>query len=338
MSLRTKAKAVATRLIDHRGYAIIPKHLAYDWQTAPALAPSHSGANLTDDQMRYLRPDNPVLLDLQARYDAFDKTVTAPLVWNSDQVTAEDIKYFRGDNAYRWQLRGRDCSYVSYVISTYYLRTIDKLDLFSRLEEDDEFGNFTFNIDGTVISSEILGAISELNFLDRHLQISTRQNVKILDIGAGYGRLAHRAIASMPNIASYCCTDGVAVSSFLCDYYLRYRGVGPRAKAVFLDQVQDALSSEHIDLAINTYSFSECRVEAIDWWVSNLARHSVPYVFIAPNGIRERGAVLSTNDGIDFSDILTRHGYRLKVREPQYHRPEVQELGFCPTHYHLFER
>jgi hypothetical protein len=54
----------------------------------------------------------------------------------------------------------------------------------------------------------------ELYFLDNHLDIASRENVCILDIGAGYGRLAHRTVTALPNVR-YLCTDAVAVSTFI---------------------------------------------------------------------------------------------------------------------------
>jgi hypothetical protein len=337
MSLKTKIKAMIAQAADHRGLVLIPKALAYPWQIAPVTEPTHGDSPLSAAASDYLRPDNPRLLELERRYAAADPQVTTPLIWQDGYVTAEDLKYFRGDNAYRWALRGRNYSYVSYVVSNYYLELIDTLGLFETLDEDDAFGNLTYVLDGRIVSNDLLDSISELNFLERHLRISQRPGLRILDIGAGYGRLAYRSVRALPQLGAYLCTDGVAVSSFLCEFYLGERGVGDKARIVPLDEVKTSAELDHVDVAINIHSFSECRREAIEWWVAELARRRVPHLMIAPNAVLGGGGrELLTNDGEDFSDILARHGYQLLVKEPKYLRPEVQELGFCPTHYHLF--
>ena len=52
----------------------------------------------------------------------------------------------------------------------------------------------------------------------------------MLDIGAGYGRLAHRMSAAFPQLEDYCCVDAVPESTFLSEYYLRHRGCTPPAR------------------------------------------------------------------------------------------------------------
>jgi hypothetical protein len=294
--------------------------------------------SLSEDEEKYLRVDNPVLLDLQNRYRMVDPRITTPLIWEPGLVTETDLKFFRGDNAYVWQLRGRNLSFVSYVVTTYYLKALDRTGLFDRLDEDEKFGALTYLLDNRRVSRDLLDSIFELSFLDRHLNITGRKGLRILDIGAGYGRLASRSVRALPDLGAYLCTDGVAVSSFLCDFYLRHRQVQSKAKVVPLDEVPNSPDLDEIDLAINIHSFSECRLETIDWWVAQLARRSVPYIFIVPNAVRDNGAVLCTNDGVEFTDILLRHGYRLRVKEPKFLQPEIQELGLCPTYYFLFER
>lgn len=316
----------------------MPKYLAYDWQLAHEARPSHAPVELREDHWRYLQPDNPFLIELKQRYARCDPRVVTPIIWTDDWVSSEDLKYFRGDNAYVWQIRDANLSPINYVVSTYYLKDVDYLGLFDRMEEDSDFGNYSFIIDGKLISRDFLDSIAELYFLDRHLQIASRTNLKILDIGAGYGRLAHRAIESLPNLMSYICADGIPVSSFLCEFYLRHRNVQDKAKVVYLDQFQTSDIIDGIDIAVNIHSFSECRYEAIDWWVSEIARRSIRYLFVAPNNPKKAGVDFCTIDGKEFSDIFERHRYRLLVKEPKFLQPEIQEYGLCPSYYFLFKR
>ena len=45
-------------------------------------------------------------------------------------------------------------------------------------------------------------------------------------------------LAGLPNIAEYLCTDAVPVSTFLSEYYLRFRGLQDRATVVPLDEIE----------------------------------------------------------------------------------------------------
>ena len=167
--------------------------------------------------------------------------------------------------------------------------------------------------------------------------ISKIENLNILDIGAGYGRQAYRMVSALPNIISYSCTDGVAISSFICEFYLRHRGVDHKAEVIPLDEIEANTDIEGIDLAINIHSFSECQLDAIDWWISQISAKKIKYAFIVPNAIIDIGNVLATNDGKDFSYILEKHGFKLIAKEPKYRDPVVQEYGINPTYHYLFE-
>lgn len=281
----------------------------------------------------YLTAGNPTLQSLQHRYSRLGQRVTVPLVWQPDYISEAELKYFRGDNGYVWQLRGRNMHRSGYALTTYYEKGHDDLGLLDRLAEDDAFGNFVFPIAGKIVSRDLLNSVSELYFLDKHLAIGSRPACTILDIGAGYGRLAYRTVTAFENIR-YLCTDAVPVSTFICDYYLRFRGASPRASVVPLDQIEQALRETPVDLAVNIHSFPECRTEAIEWWLSLISAHRVKHLFIVPN---EPHGELLTNDGRDMMPLVSRFGYQLVVREPRYGDPFVQESGISPTDYYLFQ-
>ncbi|GAI98837.1 unnamed protein product, partial [marine sediment metagenome] len=131
----------------------------------------------------YLQLNNPRLQDLQARYSVFSNEVTAPLVWTDACVRPDDILYFRGDNAYVWQLRGPNMNIMAYALTTFYVKSIDQLRLLELLEEDEFFGNYTFRIDNILISRDLLDSIMEIYFLEKHLSLSISKDMTILDIG-----------------------------------------------------------------------------------------------------------------------------------------------------------
>jgi hypothetical protein len=123
-------------------------------------------------------------------------------------------------------------------------------------------------MDGVPVSRDLLDSIIELNFLEEALEISSRKALRVIDIGAGYGRLAHRATVAAPMIG-YVCTDGIALSTVLCETYLQYRKT-ERTAVVPLDEVSVVVSDSHFDLAINIHSFSECPLARRDRMVGTI--------------------------------------------------------------------
>jgi len=309
----------------------------YEWQKNPQTEPSYNQSELPIGSEEYLQVSNPRLQDLQARYESFNSEVTTPLAWTEGIVKHEDVLYFRGDNAYVWQLRGPNMNIMAYALTTYYVKSIDKLGLFEQLEEDNLFGNYTFCIDNKTISRDLLDSITEIYFLEKHLNISSLKDLTVLDIGAGYGRLAHRMTKALPNVKEYLCTDGVAASSFISEYHLRFRGLEDRAKMIPLDRIENILSNKSVDLAVNIHSFSECKTAAIDWWLSLLVKSRVKYLMVVPNSGKHGGKLLRTNEGENFGAIIEKHGYRLVGKESKYRDPIVQKYAINPTYHYLFQ-
>ena len=320
----------------HRlGSVLLPDEYLYDWQR-PGQNSARTAVPLSDEAAAYLDHGNPGLQALQARYDAMSTAVTIPLVWTPKFIRAQDLQAFRGDNAYIWQVRGAFLNPMAYALTMYYVRARDTLGLMDLLDEDEAYGACTFTIDGKVVSRDLLDSILEISFLERQLRVSRLPNLRVLDIGAGYGRLAHRMVTALPNVSRYWCTDAVALSTFLSEYYLKVRQVEDRAVVAPLDTIKRTLSTHLVDLAVNIHSWSECTVAAINWWVSLLAAHQVRHVMIVPNAGAHGGERLLTNDGQDMEAVLTRHGYRLVAKEPKYLDPLVQRYAVNPTYYYLF--
>src|SRR5262245_49679738 len=337
MGIKAQAWGILKSIFSRYGYDLYPTADLYEWQKSPIRDSCHNESALPDGAALYLNPTNPRLVELQDRYNLFGGEVTVPLLWHPGYVTSDDLRYFRGDNAYLWQLRGPNMNIMSYALATYYIASIDRRSLLVELEEDDCFGNFLFDIAGRQVSRDLLDSILEIYFLDKHLQIASKRGFKILDIGAGYGRLAHRMVRAYPNIGTYFCTDAVAVSTFLSEYYLRFRNLGSRARVIPLDEIERTLSTETIDLAVNIHSFSECTIAAIAWWISRLAKAKVKHLMIVPNGMDHAGERFVTNERKDMGEVVRKHGYQLIAREPKFTDPVVQKYGMNPTHYYLFE-
>jgi SAM-dependent methyltransferase len=300
----------------------------------------HSGRGVTPADRAALSATNPELQALRQRYAVLQDVVGTSTVWLPGFVTQEDLLYFRGDNCYVWQFQDFNTP-EKYVLTYFYLKTIDTLGLLDVLTEDGDYGVFTFPTGDTdkdgnkrCVSRDLLDSVNELLFLERVLQISRRPGLKVLDIGAGYGRLAYRAVTALSNIDTYFCIDAVPESTFISSYYLSRKGAA-RARVVAFDDQQDLVPGT-IDLAVNIHSFSECAIEAVDYWISRCAELKIEYLFIVPNISRGEKAVRLVN-GTDFSPLLAQYGYQLCHVEPKYSNPEMQKYGVSSEKwYYLF--
>src|SRR5262245_49383753 len=96
----------------------------YDWQRP--LAPSRPSSGPTDPR---LTDDHPRLLALRERYRRCDPAVTTPDLWTADYIAGELLRQFRGNDAYLWQRIGPNMNELGYVLTTYYVRSIDSLGL-----------------------------------------------------------------------------------------------------------------------------------------------------------------------------------------------------------------
>ncbi len=329
-----------------RGYERIASRLVYPWQRVAVDLPSHSGAPLPAGAAEALRADHPRLLELERAYRDLDSPLAQDPVWTQELLATADLRQFRGDNPYVFQLRGRNLNELGYAVSYYCARRvaeIERLGLLDRLEEDGLFGVHTFAIDGRRISRDLLDSALELAFLERHLGISQGPRRTILDIGAGYGRLAHRGATAFRDAVDWLCTDAIATSTFLSEYYLGFRGLtagsGAPARVLPLHDLAAALRPGEVDIAVNIHSFSECPLPAIDAWLALLATNRVGYLMVVPNAVAHEGPdgiTMLTNAGGNFSAIVRRHGYALVASEPKYPDPIVQEYGIGPAAHLLF--
>jgi SAM-dependent methyltransferase len=299
---------------------------------------------LPDDASAILCPDNPQLLELDRRYREFPSPICRHSIWEAAlRNNAEDLRYFRGETAYMWLYRSLGDAKRRFYVYAQYVRALDERDLMGRqLKEDGAFGCFTYQYERLpTVSRDLLDSINELYFLERHCGVLSRQGLRVLDIGAGFGRLAHRMLAANDGVESYRCIDAIPRSTFLCDYYLRYRGYAgksdSRAVIVRLDEMEAAIAPGSIDLAINVHSFSEMCCDAIEAWVQWLVRLQVPRLFLVPNAPE----LLSTEPDRshrDFAPILERAGFRRVAHEPTLMDPDARELVGVHDWFWLFER
>lgn len=288
-----------------------------------------------------LVPENPRLRELCERYSKLEVPATRHVHWSryATDLIRENLQYFRGDSPYIYHYReAQRVTWLKYFIFFKHIQDRDPHGLLDILEEDGAFGCWHFTYpDCPIVSRDMLDSVNEIYFLDRHLGLFSRSDLRVLDIGAGYGRLAHRMLVALPQLSDYCCVDAIPESTFLCEYYLAYRGLHSRGRSVPLDEIDEDLKPGEFDLAVNIHSFSECTLEAVAWWVEQLTRLKVPQLLVVPND----PAVLRTKEqggkSYEFQPVLESAGYRLTVCEPVFADLAVQDvLGFRDRFY-LFE-
>ncbi|MGH8506700.1 MAG: putative sugar O-methyltransferase [Stenotrophobium sp.] len=288
-----------------------------------------------------LRVDHPDLVRLRETYAGLNLPVSLHSMWRAQKVSKElDLQRFRGDNVYVWQYRQMrtGAADLRQYLALNYVQSCDALGLLSKLEEDGLFGCWLFRYGNRKpISRDLLDSVNEINFLDKSIGLAKQTGLRVLDIGAGYGRLAYRMSEALPNLAAYDCVDAVPESTYLCDYYLRFRKVDDKARAIPLDRVQQDLGSSY-HVAVNIHSFSECRLESIRWWLQRVAEREIPWLLVIPN---DPEVMLSSEVGgerLDFFPEFAAAGYELAHKAPVYDNDELRELIGVLDHYFLFRR
>ena len=291
---------------------------------------------LPPDAKQYLQPSNPRLQELSRHYA--ELYLFEDSFWEG-QAQRIDLVNFRGEWNYLAQLDYRETA-RKYLMTAAYVAALDDQQFLERLSEDSLFGAVTIKVlDDLIISRDLLDSVLEIRFLSRQLKLDIEQRYVCLDIGAGYGRFAHRFTTLFPKSQVYC-VDGVAVSTFLCEFYIRFRGFGDKAEATPLYEMS-RLANVKIDFATNIHSWSECTLSAVKYWLDLLADLRVQFLFVVPNWLNEERMFLTIeSDGsrVSFLPEIERHGYHLKVMEHKFGDSKLMaEYGIFNAPYVLFE-
>jgi hypothetical protein len=196
--------------------------------------------------------------------------------------------------------------------------------LVEELDEDGAFGCETQDIGGNMVSRDLVDSILEITFLRESLGESWfRNSRKIVDIGAGYGRLVYRMSQVWPLMPVYA-TDAYGASLATCRKYLQHRGVGSRHVYERFE-----LPSHVYDLAINVHSWSECTLDEICSWLDWLDAVRCARLYVVPH---TPGLESWTPGGLgpSFRPHIEAHGFEL---EQHWRGPECN-----PRSHYLFKR
>jgi len=178
--------------------------------------------------------------------------------------------------------------------------SLDALELIARLGEDEDFGCTTSRVRDLTVSRDLLDSIQELLFLDRCGVIGGR----VLDIGAGYGRMAHRMSSLSADKYTVVSTDAIEMSQRFCRRYLAHRRVSAAHPVVRPEAVP---AHGPYDLAMNIHSWPECSRSEIHYWLDLLAQQEVPQLFVRPDD-RE---MTCSQDGQSFRPDIEARGYKV---------------------------
>lgn len=257
-------------------------------------------------------------------YSQFDPDYLQP-VWNYKHTQGISLRNFRADNVYVWQKR----NYRKKTLLESFRKVIqsDEHNLLEFMSEDGSFGVEQYDVDGKTFSRDLADSVLEINFLMNHLP---KQPLRVLDIGAGYGRFARRCL-ECGFAKEVFCIDAIAISTALSEFYLAPQIANGSAKVVCFHH-QDFLYSQEFDLATNIHSFSEMSLTAVEKWVDLVAKLEIPWLFIVPNG-----PDLSLNDGTDFFHLLQRRGYNIHTRRKKYFNSTFCNQDFYPAIYYLLK-
>jgi SAM-dependent methyltransferase len=144
----------------------------------------------------------------------------------------------------------------------------------------------------------------EIDFLRRNLPGLER--LRVLDIGAGYGRLA---VMLRPFVKEYTCVDPVAISTALCRAYTAR--FAPEVITLGIEEFVN--NNTTYDLAINIHCWNECTLAQVDTWIRAIAERKIPYLFTVDHG-RADGAYRAWNNTGSFRPVIEKH-YRLVKEE-----------------------
>jgi putative sugar O-methyltransferase len=286
----------------------------------------------------YLQGHNHRLAELSSRYRRITHDGVRHSKWTDAFATTNiPLQSFRSDCAFLWQYRDLNLP-SSYSLTYFYLLSQKgSASLLDVLSDDDMFGAYGVEISGRYITRDLLDSVAELSFLSDTGALDG-SDVRVLDIGSGYGRFALRLAGGMRNV-SVICVDAVAVSTFICEFYTNYRRE-PAVRVVPLDEIDHAFG-EPFDLAVNIHSFSECSAAAVSWWLKLVDKIGVRRLFIVPNALSNEGATLLSRETdcsrVPLEPLFASHNYKLQALRPKYACQAVQQCGVSPTHYYLFE-
>jgi len=281
---------------------------------APQVKESLSELKLTlssSQATQELSLHDPVLINLYERYKTNTPFVEITSPFWHEIPERLDLQTFRSHGGYLWTKE----SGFRYKVTAMHLSSFDRLKFLRLLGEDTAFGCQTFSFRGATISRDKLDSAMEIYYLMDVLGIRPFDQLKVLDIGAGYGRFAHR-FASVFKKSHIYCVDAIPISTYLCDFYLAYRNI-LNSQTVPLDRL-DSLKNLEFDFAISIHSFPEQTEKSIDFWLDLLDSLGITRLILVDHNGKWLTMEPPDNWRSCYFPLLTKHGWHLLDARPKY--------------------
>ena len=229
-----------------------------------------------------------------------------PTVWkqSSDYVLSSFNTNFRGENAFVWQEQLGD-NKETYIEYYKIIKSIDKDNLLNKTFECGSYGCKSYDFDNIKISRDLLDSILEIYFLKSFFP--NLNELSLLEIGGGYGRLCKRYLDCIPN-SKYYITDAIPQSTFFSKLYLN----GKNDSVINLYDIPEKIKTLKIDIAVNIHSFPECNINDIEWWIKLINSNKIKYIFYVPNNPQSTPEFMPSNTGESILDLFNKYNYTVK--------------------------
>lgn len=259
-----------------------------------------------------LNPANPRLKELVQQYEEFGFPPCGS--WGKGEL---NFPYFRGDNDYVWQLRYFEDDFEDRMYHyAEYVQNQDSLSILGLCREDLLFGAFGIKFRGQVVSRDLLDSVIQINWACHAIDELSLERATVLDIGAGYGRLAHRVSEAFVGRWKSLSADGIAYSTFLSEWYLRYREAA-NSSVISLPNLRESLRVEQPLVAFNCHSFSEIPALGVAWWLNEIEVAAIRHLIIVTNE-RSKQFLSSESDSrrVDLLQMFAERGWAVEKQEP----------------------
>ena len=230
--------------------------------------------------------------------------MTGENFWRDGHERRIDRERFRGHEQYLGQ-HG-----YPYEAMVEHVRSTPRAGWIEALGEDGAFGCPTEVVDGATVSRDLLDSIVEIGFLlDAGVVLA---GASVLDVGAGYGRLACRLTQAVEGCSVWC-VDAIAVSTEVCERYILHRKANPRAMVGSPERLTELFRPGFFDLALNVHSFSECSLGEVRDWLDVLGELGIRRLFHVPHfaSLGCNSAERGSGNGESYRPDLEARGWRL---------------------------
>ncbi len=204
----------------------------------------------------------------------------------------------------------------------------DLAELILGRNRDAEFGARTVETCRGPVTRMWLESCAELEFLSRYMPPELDHTPRILDIGAGYGRLAVAITELARGKVEMTCVDAVPVSTQICrEYCARF---APSVKVLSIQEFEASYQDLRFDLAVNVHSFNECKLSQIENWLKALEVMQVPYLFTVSHGQMDH------NPEPSYRSYGDDHPSYRPLLEARYDLIAEESLGLSPSPHALW--